>query len=233
MLNSATRPSSPRPLTAGDRPAPVLAEARSHRPFGPERSGQELALERDPARVEFEGPRGLGLDIQRKTRHIGRGTDSPRAGRPRRRYARASPVRALGRGSRRAPGALRRVSPLHSPLPVPRLLPYPRDPLRRQGGRSLGADPRRQVRKLSEALPPETDGRSMKILAISDLHGDLRLATKAALDLQPDLLLCCGDWGDADQVGESDLEGFLDLCPVLSTFGNHDPLELLARLKNR
>ena len=41
----------------------------------------------------------------------------------------------------------------------------------------------------------------MKILAISDLHGDLRLATKAAHDSRPDLLLCCGDWGDADQVG--------------------------------
>jgi len=73
----------------------------------------------------------------------------------------------------------------------------------------------------------------MKILAISDLHGDLRLAAKAAHQLGPDLLLCCGDWGDADQVGESDLEGFLDLCPVLSTYGNHDPVELLARLKNR
>ncbi|MBV8130513.1 MAG: metallophosphoesterase family protein, partial [Planctomycetaceae bacterium] len=73
----------------------------------------------------------------------------------------------------------------------------------------------------------------MKILAISDLHGDLRLAMKAARDLRPDLLLCCGDWGDADEVGDSDLQGFLDLCPVRSTYGNHDPLELLARLKNR
>lgn len=73
----------------------------------------------------------------------------------------------------------------------------------------------------------------MMILAISDLHGDLRLANKAAHDLRPDLLLCCGDWGDADQVGESDLEGFLELCPVLSTFGNHDSLELMARLQNR
>jgi uncharacterized protein len=73
----------------------------------------------------------------------------------------------------------------------------------------------------------------MKILVISDLHGDLRLAKKACQDSRPDLLLCCGDWGDPDQVGERELAGFLDLCPVLSTFGNHDPLELLARLKNR
>ena len=29
------------------------------------------------------------------------------------------------------------------------------------------------------------------------------------------------------------LERFLDLCPVLTTFGNHDPLELLGRAHNR
>ena len=73
----------------------------------------------------------------------------------------------------------------------------------------------------------------MKTLVISDLHGDLRLARKAACDLRPDLLLCCGDWGDPDEIGERDLQEFLDLCPLLTTFGNHDPLEILARLKNR
>ena len=73
----------------------------------------------------------------------------------------------------------------------------------------------------------------MKILAISDLHGDFRLATKSAHDLQPDLLLCCGDWGDDGEVGQGDMQRLLELCPVFSTFGNHDPLELLARLKNR
>ncbi len=75
--------------------------------------------------------------------------------------------------------------------------------------------------------------QSMKILAISDLHGDLRLARKAAGALRPDLLLCCGDWGDPEQVSQSDLEEFLDITPVLSTFGNHDPLDLLAGLQNR
>ncbi len=74
--------------------------------------------------------------------------------------------------------------------------------------------------------------RSMKILAISDLHGDSRLALKAVHELRPDLLLCCGDWGDPGQVGESDLRAFVDFCPVLSTFGNHDPLDLLPRLRN-
>jgi uncharacterized protein len=73
----------------------------------------------------------------------------------------------------------------------------------------------------------------MRILVISDLHGDFRLARQACDDHPPDLLLCCGDWGDPDQVGESDLDHFLGFCPVLTTFGNHDPLELLARMQNR
>jgi len=73
----------------------------------------------------------------------------------------------------------------------------------------------------------------MKILAISDLHGDSRLALKAVEEQRPDLLLCCGDWGDAAQVGDDDLGAFLDLCPVLSTFGNHDSLQLLGRQQNR
>jgi Icc-related predicted phosphoesterase len=73
----------------------------------------------------------------------------------------------------------------------------------------------------------------MRILAISDLHGSLELAREACRRLRPELLLCCGDWGDPDQVTEADLDGFLDFCPVLTTFGNHDPLELLARWKNR
>ena len=73
----------------------------------------------------------------------------------------------------------------------------------------------------------------MRILAISDLHGDLDSA-RAALDrYEPDLLLSCGDWGDPDQVSEADLAAFPARLPVCTTFGNHDPLVVLARLKNR
>ena len=73
----------------------------------------------------------------------------------------------------------------------------------------------------------------MRILAISDLHGDLRPAREAVERFAPDLLLCCGDWGDPDQVRESDLAALAARGPILTTFGNHDPLALLARLTNR
>jgi Icc-related predicted phosphoesterase len=73
----------------------------------------------------------------------------------------------------------------------------------------------------------------MKILAISDLHGDVRLARLACAELRPDLLLCCGDWGDAGLVQEKAFAEFLELCPVLTVFGNHDSLELLASLNNQ
>jgi Icc-related predicted phosphoesterase len=73
----------------------------------------------------------------------------------------------------------------------------------------------------------------MKILVISDLHGDFTCAVRACELARPELLLCCGDWGDADQVAANDLELFLEFCPLLTTFGNHDPLALLAATKNR
>ena len=73
----------------------------------------------------------------------------------------------------------------------------------------------------------------MRLLAISDLHGDLDSARRAIEVFGPDLVLSCGDWGDPDQVSEADLAAFADLAPVLSTFGNHDPLDALARVRNR
>jgi Icc-related predicted phosphoesterase len=73
----------------------------------------------------------------------------------------------------------------------------------------------------------------MRILAISDLHGDFAQAIDACARLRPDLLLCGGDWGDPEEVAAADLGRFLAICPVLTTFGNHDPFELLRRTSNR
>jgi Icc-related predicted phosphoesterase len=73
----------------------------------------------------------------------------------------------------------------------------------------------------------------MQILAISDLHGDLDSARAAIRAIRPDLVVCCGDWGDAEEVSLPAWEGVLALAPVLSTFGNHDPMDLLRDARNR
>ena len=73
----------------------------------------------------------------------------------------------------------------------------------------------------------------MRILVVSDMHGDIKSVDRARTEIRPDLILSCGDWGDAEQISEQVLQGLLRLVPVYTTFGNHDPLEILARLKNR
>jgi uncharacterized protein len=73
----------------------------------------------------------------------------------------------------------------------------------------------------------------MHILAVSDLHGDLHSVWEAIEHFQPDLLLSCGDWGNADEVSEADLAAFPARLPVLSTFGNHDAFSILRQLRNR
>jgi Icc-related predicted phosphoesterase len=73
----------------------------------------------------------------------------------------------------------------------------------------------------------------MHILVISDLHGDLTAAWEAVERFEPELLLSCGDWGDPEQVSEVELAAFPARVPVYTTFGNHDALEALARLRNR
>jgi Icc-related predicted phosphoesterase len=73
----------------------------------------------------------------------------------------------------------------------------------------------------------------MRVLVVSDLHGDLAVVRRACDFVRPELILSCGDWGDADQVKEPDLAAFLETAPVYTTFGNHDALALLSRLRNR
>jgi Icc-related predicted phosphoesterase len=73
----------------------------------------------------------------------------------------------------------------------------------------------------------------MRIVVISDLHGDVTATMQTAERLRPDLLLSCGDCGDPDQVARSDLDRLASMCPVLTTYGNHDALDLLAKWTNR
>jgi uncharacterized protein len=72
----------------------------------------------------------------------------------------------------------------------------------------------------------------MRILVVSDLHGDLASARRAVHHVRPDLILSCGDWGDPEQVDESMFADLLATAPVYTTFGNHDAVELLSRLCN-
>ena len=73
----------------------------------------------------------------------------------------------------------------------------------------------------------------MRILTVSDLHGDLESVRRAIDGFRPDALICCGDWGDPEEVDEAGLIAIFGQLPVVSTFGNHDPIELLGRLTNR
>jgi Icc-related predicted phosphoesterase len=72
----------------------------------------------------------------------------------------------------------------------------------------------------------------MRLLAISDLHGDLDAARQAVEAARPDVLLSCGDWGDPGEVELADLERFTARLPVYTVYGNHDHLEALTAWKN-
>lgn len=72
----------------------------------------------------------------------------------------------------------------------------------------------------------------MQIIAISDLHGEMTPAKELVTIYKPDILLCCGDWGDPGQVEKVDFEALAAQTYVLSVFGNHDDLDLLKSLQN-
>ncbi len=71
----------------------------------------------------------------------------------------------------------------------------------------------------------------MRVLVVSDQHGDLDAASRARTHIQPDLILSCGDWGDPDQVPGADLTAFVNVVPVYTTCDNHEPLDLLSRFQ--
>ena len=72
----------------------------------------------------------------------------------------------------------------------------------------------------------------MRIVAISDMHGNLTAARQAASESKPDLIISCGDWGDPDEVNAAELQDILSIAPILTVYGNHDDLELLSSTTN-
>jgi uncharacterized protein len=73
----------------------------------------------------------------------------------------------------------------------------------------------------------------MRILAVSDMHGELGSLWKIAEHFSPALILCCGDWGDPGQIAPGEYQELLSAFHVLTVFGNHDDLDVLATLRNR
>lgn len=72
----------------------------------------------------------------------------------------------------------------------------------------------------------------MRLLAISDMHGDLTNLWEGMRASHPDLLLCCGDWGDPGMVTFDAFQSVLSQVPVLTVYGNHDDVNLLSALRN-
>ncbi|MFQ5865829.1 MAG: metallophosphoesterase family protein [bacterium] len=73
----------------------------------------------------------------------------------------------------------------------------------------------------------------LKIAAVSDLHGNL-VPVHNILELEkPDLLLCVGDWGTAEEVTSSDLDSIIKKVYTLTVFGNNDPVDLLPAVPNQ
>ena len=72
----------------------------------------------------------------------------------------------------------------------------------------------------------------MIITAISDMHGNLEKARQALSASKPDLVLCCGDWGDPEEVNPAHLECIVAQAHVLTVFGNHDDPEILSSMRN-
>ena len=70
------------------------------------------------------------------------------------------------------------------------------------------------------------------IIAVGDLHGGTATLLRLLEARKPDGLLCVGDWGDAGQIAPETWQEILRRVPVLTVFGNHDDLPLLASLRN-
>ena len=83
----------------------------------------------------------------------------------------------------------------------------------------------------------------VRVLAVSDVHYEFKVyrgvdesvAWEWLLRIvdshKPNLLVSAGDWGEA--LNPRDLERLLDRTVVLTIYGNHDPLEVLAGARNK
>jgi Icc-related predicted phosphoesterase len=73
----------------------------------------------------------------------------------------------------------------------------------------------------------------VRLVAVGDLHGETGQLFRLLDAEVPDGLLCVGDWGDPGQITDATWAELLARVPVLTVYGNHDDLPLLATLRNR
>lgn len=72
----------------------------------------------------------------------------------------------------------------------------------------------------------------VKICAVGDMHGQLANVFQAIDESKPELLLCCGDWGDPGKLDHAQFREILSHVHVLSVYGNHDDIPFLSTAAN-
>lgn len=72
-----------------------------------------------------------------------------------------------------------------------------------------------------------------RILAVSDMHGNLEPVHTLIDAYRPNVLISCGDWGDPGELSVGDFLEITSKVTLLTVFGNHDDIELMKTIRNR
>ncbi len=73
----------------------------------------------------------------------------------------------------------------------------------------------------------------MRMLAVSDMHGNIENVMRALDEYPADLVVSCGDWGDPGELDGAALEEIASRAPIVSVYGNHDDTDVLSSVSNR
>lgn len=72
----------------------------------------------------------------------------------------------------------------------------------------------------------------VRVLLVSDMHGEFEHLLKAIDAEQPDVIICAGDWGDPNTVPRELCEQLVRRFHIVTVYGNHDDINLLEELRN-
>lgn len=73
---------------------------------------------------------------------------------------------------------------------------------------------------------------AVKILGVSDTHGDLSNVFAAMELSEPDMILSCGDWGENSVLYAEQFVRLLKRTRVYTVYGNHDDNNWLSEARN-